>query len=390
MRLRTVIMLLIAVGTAAGTAFVARNWIANQRALLDAEFASRQVAPAPKVTAMEILVAKRGLPVGTFLKLAQFEWRPFPEDGVAETYIRREGFEDTILEGAVLRAGLTAGDPLTAGRLVRPGERGFLAAVLKPGMRAVSVPINATTGISGFVFPGDGVDLLLTHKVKIGGTHRRATETLLHDIRVLAVDQRTNDQEGEPTLAKTATLEVKPKQAEVIAVAMEMGRLSLALRALAQYPDAPATATPFEVADRLPETALRRASETVLPGGVGGLDQGGVTPVVEATKVVFTSASDENGIAAQPPERPTITRDSDISRLIGGSGGPKRKAVKPRSAAAKIEIVRAGAVETIAFKSGGGGTKSSAPASGTEERKLLNTMTKLFSAASASGGETSQ
>ncbi len=108
--------------------------------------------------------------------------------------------------------------------------------MLKPGNRAVSVPINATTGISGFVFPGDSVDLLLTMELN----ERRATETVLSDIRVLAVDQRTNDQDGKPEIGKTATLEVTPKEAEVIAVAMDMGRLSLALRSLA-VPEAPET-----------------------------------------------------------------------------------------------------------------------------------------------------
>jgi len=104
-------------------------------------------------------------------------------------------------------------------------------------MRAISVPINATTGISGFVFPGDRIDLLLTHSIrgdKATDAVRRASETVLSDIRVLAVDQRTDDAEGKAALAKTATLEVTPTQAEIIAVANEMGRLSLSLRSLAR------------------------------------------------------------------------------------------------------------------------------------------------------------
>ena len=129
----------------------------------------------------------------------------FPDEAVPETYILREGFEEGSLDGAVVRQPLAAGEPITQPKIVRPGDRGFLAAVLKPGMRAVSVPINATTGISGFVFPGDAVDLLLTVELDLGGRERRATQTILSDIRVLAVDQRTNDQEGEPELAKTAT-----------------------------------------------------------------------------------------------------------------------------------------------------------------------------------------
>ncbi len=337
MRIRTLIMLIAALGAAGAAAGGAQNWIAGQRALLDAELAAREPPPPEKVTAIEILVAGKNLPIGTFARLDQFEWRPFPEDGVAESYVIRDGFEESELDGAVLRAGLTAGDPLTRGRLVRPGEQGFLAAVLQPGLRAVSVPINATTGISGFVFPGDAVDLLLTHRVKLGGVERRATETLLYDIRVLAVDQRTNDQEGEPTLAKTATLEVDPRQAETIAVAMEMGRLSLALRAIAQNPDAPAAATPFEPRPRPfgpMEPVIRKAVASAAGGYRNDIVQqgGGAAPSLSGRR---------SG---------TITRDSDISRLISAGG-----AVAKSAPSTKVEIIRAGAVEAVTFTNKSGG-----------------------------------
>ena len=263
MRARTLILLAFAVIAAGGTFFLAQNWIAAQRGALN--HVATQKAPEPQ-PAVLVLVASQELSAGQFIKAKDLRWQPWPKKGLADSYFIKGGkradpiktdaaknsaknkqtaenrgpsrgvIEDFL--GAVVRSKIMPGEPITEGRVVRPGERGFLAAVLKPDMRAISVPINATTGISGFVFPGDKVDLLLTHTIKQDqdgkkSMVRRATETVLTDIRVLAVDQRTDDIEGKPVIAKTATLEVTPKQAEVIAVVSEMGRLSLSLRSLA-------------------------------------------------------------------------------------------------------------------------------------------------------------
>ncbi len=130
-----------------------------------------------------------------------------------------------------------AGEPIIGSKLVRPGERGFLAAVLRPGTRAVSVPVNATSGISGFVFPGDRVDILITLPVPQDGANssgyqHKAAETVLRDVRVIAIDQRLDSKDGQAVLARTVTFEVTPKQSEIIAVAGEIGKLSLSLRSL--------------------------------------------------------------------------------------------------------------------------------------------------------------
>jgi pilus assembly protein CpaB len=105
-------------------------------------------------------------------------------------------------------------------------------------MRAVSVPVTATSGISGLVFPGDQVDILVSETLPATGpkgnaTPQKAAETVLHDVRVLAVDQKLESKSGEAAVAHNVTLEVTPKQAEQIAVATEMGKLSLSLRSLA-------------------------------------------------------------------------------------------------------------------------------------------------------------
>jgi len=233
-RIKVILLFLIAAGAAATTITFAKSWLQAQQNAMDAKFATMQVVEIePPVM---ILVATKNIPAGSFLKPAMLHWMPFPEEGVAESYYKQET-EDQVagekLSAAVVRSGITAGEPITSGRIVMPGDRGFLAAVLKPGHRAISVPINATTGISGFIFPGDMVDIILTHKIETEDYIRRASETILRDIRILAVDQRVSDEKGEALLAKTATLEVTSKEVEVIAVAMEIGRLSLALRSLA-------------------------------------------------------------------------------------------------------------------------------------------------------------
>jgi pilus assembly protein CpaB len=110
-------------------------------------------------------------------------------------------------------------------------------------MRAVSVPVTATSGISGFVFPGDQVDILVSESLPgIGNVAaQKGAETVLHDVRVIAVDQRLDGKAGEALVAHNVTLEITPKQSEIVAVASEMGKLSLSLRSLVTPPDEAST-----------------------------------------------------------------------------------------------------------------------------------------------------
>jgi pilus assembly protein CpaB len=143
------------------------------------------------------------------------------------------------LLGTVVRYPITAGQPVTQGGLVAPGDRGFLAAALGPGMRAITIPVSAKTGVGGFVFPGDHVDLMLTQTVRGegGGEPLKTTETILRNVRVLATDQSTETsvEDGKTIVRgfRTVTLEVTPKIAEKIQVAQTIGTLSLSLRSLA-------------------------------------------------------------------------------------------------------------------------------------------------------------
>jgi pilus assembly protein CpaB len=228
---------MIAVLISIGTVIGARSWLQSQ-------LAAREPPPVqPSVAAIEnrmVLVAKGDLPAGQFVRPDNLQWQAWPEAGIADNYVveGKGKLEDYV--GAVVRSGLTNGEPIADGRVVRPGDRGFMAAVLTPGNRAITVPVTPSSGLAGFVFPGDRVDVILTLTIQPGkdgqkdGVERRASETVLTDIRVLATDQRADDQKREVAVAKTATLEVTPKQAEVIAVVSEMGKLSLSLRSLAQ------------------------------------------------------------------------------------------------------------------------------------------------------------
>ena len=238
MSLRTVLLLLIAVTAAGVTALYARNWLNAEKAALLASMPEEKAVAAAEY----VLVANDELAAGSFVKADHLKWQPWPEEGILDSYTVKGKRELEDFVGTVVRTKINAGEPITDARVVHPGDRGFLAAVLDPGKRAVSVPVNATTGISGFVFPGDWVDVILTVNLRVEdeeGRNRERffSETLIGDIRVLAIDQAVENADGEVNVAKTATLEVTPKQAEKIAIALEMGSLSLSLHSLAREQD---------------------------------------------------------------------------------------------------------------------------------------------------------
>ncbi len=230
MSARSIMLIAAALLLVTGTVFVARAWLDSQRQI---------AAPAPeqkKEQALRVLVAEVALPAGTFLKEEHLRWQPWPSDTqIPESYLVKKTTEPVDLFGAVIRRGIAAGEPITRARIIKPGDRGFMAAVLTPGYRAMSIKIGADTGVAGLVFPGDRIDIILTHNLeKNDGEQHRASETILKNVRVLALDSRVDDETGQPKLAKTATLELTPKQVEILSVARELGRLALSLRALAK------------------------------------------------------------------------------------------------------------------------------------------------------------
>jgi pilus assembly protein CpaB len=203
-----------------------------------------RAAAAPEFSGPTILVATRQLPVGTIIGPDSFRFQPWPKDLVEKAYFLKDKTDVNTLVGTVVRYPITAGQPLTQGALVHPDDRGFLAAALGPGMRAVTVKVSQEQGVAGFVFPGDRVDVVLsqTIEVKEGSAYPDdqlfTAETIVRNVRVLATDQRydAEDETGKTPVHTfgSVTLEATPEIAEKIAVAQSMGKLSLALRPLAE------------------------------------------------------------------------------------------------------------------------------------------------------------
>jgi pilus assembly protein CpaB len=232
MRARTLILFVVALTLAGGTALLVRSYLTSQKnSEAEAEALARPAAPQKFV-----LVARGAITRGQILKPQDFSWQVWPEGGIDKNYIQVGSRTAESFAGWVAREPFAPGEPIIDTKIVSPGSRGFLAAVLHPGMRAISVPVTATSGISGFVFPGDQVDILITHQLTGPGgndAHHQAAETVLQDVRVIGIDQKLDSKNGEALVAHTATLEVTPKQSEMIAVAAEIGKLSLSLRSLA-------------------------------------------------------------------------------------------------------------------------------------------------------------
>ena len=236
MNVKKIMLLVGALVIAAVTAIMAKNMFAGAGAEQAQAAAATQAVP----TGPKVLVARKALPVGTIVDAESLTYQPWPSEMMQATYYT-EGQPDSDMSkllGTVVRYPITAGQPLTRGALVGPQDRGFLAAALGPGMRAVTVPVNASTGVAGFVFPGDRVDIVLTQEVGGGeGPPLKVSETVVRNVRVLATDQRV-DSKGEDgkTEVKTfsnVTLEATPRIAEKIAVAQSVGQLSLSLRSIA-------------------------------------------------------------------------------------------------------------------------------------------------------------
>ena len=235
MDVKKIILIVVATIIALGAAFGVNQMMRGSST------PEARAAAAPTVTGPKVMVAMRSLPVGTILTADVLRFQAWPEGLVRADQYYLEGQADiATLVGSVVRIPLTSGAPVTRGALVNPGDRGFLAAALGAGMRAVTVPLSADQGVAGFVFPGDRVDILLTLTLENEDDNNvklYTTETIVRNLRVLAVDQRTTPTDANgvstPTIFGTVTLEATPRIAESIAVARTTGTLSLALRSIA-------------------------------------------------------------------------------------------------------------------------------------------------------------
>ena len=194
---------------------------------------------APKIATTDILVAKSDIAMGQALSPGDVQWQEWPASTTGGNFIRKTdnpGAIDT-LAGRIARAPFVAGEPIRDAKLVDAKGAGYMAAILPSGMRAVSTQISPETGAGGFILPNDRVDVIVTRRdaEKTGGNDQTA-ETVLNNIRVLAIDQNIEEKGGQRVVVgKTATLELSPRQAETLAVSRQMGTLSLALRSLVDF-----------------------------------------------------------------------------------------------------------------------------------------------------------
>jgi len=331
---RQTVLLLVGSGIAAMTVLLMHNRLSDA-----------PPAPAP-VPVARVVIAKRDLALGSFVQATQdLDWgtpppdqqaaatpsenapeTTAPEDGAPkpaapvnparENYLYEGSVKLTDFNGAVVRRTLHAGDAVPQQALMKAGEGGFMSAVLEAGMRAVSIAVNATSGNAGFVSPGDHVDLIVTHHVKtsMGSNNQMeesvVSETFVHNVRVVAVDQMLDNPENKAILAKTVTVEVSPRQAEEVAVGAEMGKISLALRSLTQ-PD-PKPEVKKEETEQPPMNDKDRALSELYGAEKGGDNQ--------------SRAMD-------------FTRDSDLSQMLG-----HKSIVVPR-----VQVIHGDKTENLDF-----------------------------------------
>ncbi|WP_424926874.1 Flp pilus assembly protein CpaB [Amaricoccus tamworthensis] len=234
--MRVLLFIVAALMAAGGTGFYLFQQMTRQPV---------EVAQVPEpVTTTSVYVPRFDLPAGTLIGREMLAELELENETVSPEMIVPDGDGDAEILGSVARQSLAKGVPIARSTLVQPGERGFLAAVLPKGKRAISFEISETAGLFGLMQPGDRVDMILTYSFQTEGTSGRsvhASETVMKNLRVLALDQRLHsggsylDEEGNPIerpVARIATLEVTPAQAEKVTLAASLGSLSLVLNSV--------------------------------------------------------------------------------------------------------------------------------------------------------------
>jgi pilus assembly protein CpaB len=250
MNIARVVVLIIALSAGGVAAYLARG----------TEEKSRPVAePVAQLPTVEILVAKSDIGLGQPVKPEDLQWQAWPASAASSNLVNRAGRAEAIKEiaGSIARAPFIAGEPIREQKLVKANGSGFMAAILPTGMRAISTEISPETGAGGFILPNDRVDVILSKREKNPdgkGPDVAQSEIILANIRVLAIDQAPKEKEGINTLVgRTATLELKPEQAELLARSRQNGSLSLALRSI----------TDVNAAEGRSEDAIQKRSQSV-------------------------------------------------------------------------------------------------------------------------------
>jgi len=227
MKLIRIMILAVAAVAAIGAAFMARGLLSSGP--------KQAVAKKPQIETVDVLVAASRLELGSLIQ--------DKDQIVSSDFIIRSkgGKERKGITGTAVRSSMVTGEPINMAKLVATKGGGFMAAILPKGMRAISVRISPVTGAGGFILPNDRVDVLLTRKEKNnddGGRDKQVyiSETILSNVRVLAIDQSLKEKKGsdnkQVAVGKTATLELRPSQAELLSLSVSKGEITLALRSI--------------------------------------------------------------------------------------------------------------------------------------------------------------
>lgn len=237
----TLIVALLAILAAGLTALLARSWLDKAG-----------TASVEQAATAEVLVVARDIPAGTVLQTDDLRYDPWPLANLSPRLIKRNGAEDgrVAYAGKIARRQMMTGEPLAEEAIAKRDDAGLMASMLPAGMRAVSIPVTGPSAVSGFITPGDLVDVVVAADlaramdgktpIPTGRLMRYAAETVLSDIRVLAIDQQVaRAADGGAVQGKSATVAVTPKQAEILTVAGLLGPLELVLRGKSDDPEPP-------------------------------------------------------------------------------------------------------------------------------------------------------
>jgi pilus assembly protein CpaB len=191
--------------------------------------------PQAQLETVEIIIAKDDIGVGQILTPQNVAWQTWPAATAGPQFIQKKNRPDAIndFSGAIVRIAFASGEPIREAKVIKAGSSGFVAALLPPGMRAIAMEISPEAGAGGFILPNDHVDVILTRMEKASHEEFFTAETILADVRVLAIDQTVEEKNGQRVIVgKIATLALSSRQTETLALARRMGSLSLALRGL--------------------------------------------------------------------------------------------------------------------------------------------------------------
>ena len=261
MKLARVAVLGVAVGAGLVAAVIAMNLVRRP-----APLPAPQAVEAPAIPVTKVLVAAVDIPIGTTISADAVELRDWPPSGVSDRFITQQGDVDPIptVVGAIARASFYQGEPISEAKLIR-SDQGYMAAILPPGKRAIATGISVITSAGGFILPNDRVDVIM---VRPSASGDYLTEVILSNIRVLAIDQTIEDKDGEKVVVgQTATLELSPRQAQILAAAQPMAeRLMLSLRSIADSNVSPVDAEADAV--YLIDGSRREGVITVVKNGI--------------------------------------------------------------------------------------------------------------------------